>query len=148
MKRVKGGGLREMMKRAGEVESRQDEEVPAIREVPKQQAESPPIATYLDPDAENGRPRIVIMLTEDGERIEHLFYTKMSYVQATSNLSTMLNIHTQYLLRHLVEVETEHGRLVAEVEFLRDKLARSIPPPRDVVHPAPKMPLMAGEDVD
>jgi hypothetical protein len=122
MKRVKGGGLREMMKRAGEVESRQDEEVPAIREVPKQQAESPPISTYLDPDAENGRPRIVIMLTEDGERIEHLFYTKMSYVQATSNLSTMLNI--------------------------RDKLARSIPPPRDVVHPAPKMPLMAGEDVD
>jgi hypothetical protein len=90
MKRVKGGGLREMMKRAGEVESRQDEEVPAIREVPKQEPESPPIATYLDPDAENGRPRIVIMLTEDGERIEHLFYTKMSYVQATSNLSTML----------------------------------------------------------
>jgi hypothetical protein len=116
-----------------------------VREVP-QEAESPSIDVYLDPDVEHGRPRIVIMLSEDGERIENLLYTRMSYQQAVSNVSIVSNVHVQLLLAHLVNMANQEGTLLAEIEFLRDKLAKGISPPRDPVHPAPLMPTAeAGE---
>jgi hypothetical protein len=117
--------LGKLGRRFGRKGTQEDASTPVLREVTKE-IEPTKVEEYFAP-ADSGRPRVIVMISEDGKSIEPVLFTKMSALQASSHI---LRAGTAQLAQQIQGLE-------AEIEFLREKLNASQPPPVDPIHPAP-----------
>jgi hypothetical protein len=94
------------------------------------------VEEYFAP-ADSGRPRVIVMISEDGKSIEPVLFTKMSALQASSHILRAGTAQVESVLADYLQLAQQIQGLEAEIEFLREKLNASQPPPVDPIHPAP-----------
>jgi hypothetical protein len=110
---------------------------PAPEPGEKVERQPPDNTVYLDQNIEEGRSRIIIMLSEDGKIIEPVMRIKMSEAQYVSILSQQADIATQEMVSKAVHMQGTMESLAAEVEFLREQVRKGASPPAEKVVPRP-----------
>lgn len=106
-------------------------EMPEVDDPP-----APTVEQFLSQNLDEGPGRIVLMLTPDGNRI-HTMRTQLSFAQQTVMLLDQATQNAKEITSAAIMLEEENSKLRAEVEFLRDQIAKNVSPPAPQIEPPP-----------